>query len=225
MHLHQTSEAKDSVGHFGRNRPQEPRGRSHSSGDGHEGGCKKGRASQRARERDGFSGRSMVKPMPHLTNKFSVLETSTVGSTRDMLTPQSPVDEPKTEKAMPRESSRQPPDATPILIRLSTLRRGTELPLRIHTIGSNTPLLINALIDSGATGQFIDIDYVRSKNLHTQRLPQAIPVYNVDGTLNDAGYITEVVNLMVHYGTILKEPPSMLRVSVEPPLSSDTHGL
>src|SRR5467141_2360613 len=142
----------------------------------------------------------MVKPMPHLTNRFSVLETSTVGSTRDMLTPQSPIDEPKTEKSMPQESPRQPPDSTPILIRSSTLRRGMELPLRIHTIGSNTPLLINALIDSGATSRFINIDYIRSKNLCTQRLPRAIPVYNVDGTLNDAGYITEVVDLMVHHG-------------------------
>src|SRR5882672_7419978 len=156
MHLHQTSEAKDSVGHFSRNRPQEPRGRSHSSGNGREGGCKKGRA------RDGFSGRSTVKPTPRSTNKFSVLETSTVGSTRDMLTLQSPVDELKTEKAVPRESPHQPPDSTPILIRSSTFGRGTELPLHIHTIGSNTPLLINALIDSGATGWFIDIDYVRS---------------------------------------------------------------
>src|SRR5467141_3507139 len=142
----------------------------------------------------------MVKPTPHSTNKFSVLEMSTVGSTRDMLTPQSPVDEPKTEKAVPQESPHKPPDSTPILIRSSTLRRGTELPLHIHTIGSNTPLLINALIDSGATGQFINVDYVRSKNLNTQRLPRAIPVYNVDGTLNDAGYITEVVDLMVHHG-------------------------
>src|SRR5882672_740468 len=148
MHLHQTSEAKDSVGHFGRNRPQEPRGRSCSSSDGCEGGCKKGQASQRAQERDGFSGRSTVKPMPRSTNKFLVLETSTVGSTRDMLTLQSPIDEPKTEKAVPKESPRQPPDSTPILIRSSTLHRGTELPARIHTIGSNTPLLINALIDS-----------------------------------------------------------------------------
>jgi len=63
------------------------------------------------------------------------------------------------------------------LVRSTTLWRGTELPLHIHTIGSNTPLLINALIDLGATGKFINIDYVRSKNLHTQCLPQAIPVY------------------------------------------------
>src|SRR5882672_8443464 len=125
---------------------------------------------------------------------------STVGSTRDMLTPQSPIDEPKTEKAMPQEPPCQPSDLTPILVCSTTLRRGMEPPLCIHTIGRNTPLLINALIDSGATGWFIDIDYVRSKSLHTQCLPRAIPVYNVDGTLNNAGYITEVVNLMVHYG-------------------------
>src|SRR5467141_3168918 len=116
-----------------------------------------------------------------------------------MLTLQSPIDEPKTEKAIPQEPPRQPSNPTPILIRSTTLRRGTELPLCIHTIGSNTLLLINALIDSGATGWFIDIDYIRSKNLCTQRLPRAIPVYNVDGTLNDAGYITEVIDLMVHH--------------------------
>src|SRR5882672_62645 len=125
---------------------------------------------------------------------------STVGSTRDMLTPQSPVDEPKTEKAMPQEPPHQPSNLTPVLIRSTTLHRGMELPLHIHTIGRNTPLLINTIIDSGATGQFIDINYVRSKNLHTQCLPQAIPVQNVDGTLNDAGYITKVIDLMVQYG-------------------------
>src|SRR5467141_3246635 len=80
-----------------------------------------------------------------------------------------------------------------------------ELPLCIHTIGSNTPLLINALIDSGATSQFINIDYVRSKNLCTQCLPRAIPVYNINGTLNDAGYITEVIDLMVQYGDHLEQ--------------------
>src|SRR5882724_3701873 len=142
----------------------------------------------------------MVKPMPHSTNRFSVLEMSTEGSTRDMLTLQSSVEELRTEKAMPEEPPCQSSDPTPILIHSTTLQRGTELPLHIHTIGSNTPLLINALIYLGATGKFFNIDYVRSKNLRTQHLPQAIPVYNVDGTLNDAGYITEVVDLIVQYG-------------------------
>ena len=113
----------------------------------------------------------MVKPTPRLTNRFSALETSTVGSTKDMLTPQSPVDEPKTEKAMPQEPLRQPSDLTPILIHLTTLCRGMELPLHIHTVGINTQLLINTLINSGATGRFININYVRSKNLRTQCPP------------------------------------------------------
>jgi len=38
--------------------------------------------------------------MPHLTNRFSVLEASTVGSTRDVLTPQYTAKELKTEQAI-----------------------------------------------------------------------------------------------------------------------------
>ena len=121
-----------------------------------------------------------------------------------MLTPRSPVAETKTKKAMPQEFSSQPPDPTPVLIHSTTLWRGTELPLQIQTVGSNTPMLISTLIDSGATGQFIDIDYVQSKNICTQCLPQAIPVYNVDRTLNKAGYITEVVDLIAQYGDHLE---------------------
>ena len=75
-----------------------------------------------------------------------------------------------------------------------------ELPLKIHTVASNTLMLISALIDLGATGQFIDIDYVWSKNICTQHLPRAIPVHNVDGTLDEVGYITEIINLIVQYG-------------------------
>jgi len=40
---------------------------------------------------------------------------------------------------------------------------------------------------------FIDIEFVRSKNIWTHRLPRAIPVYNIDGTPNKVGHITEVV--------------------------------
>src|SRR5882672_994996 len=98
--------------------------------------------------------------MPHLTNRFSVLETSTLGSTRYMLTPQLPIDELKTEKSMPQQPPHQLSNMTPVLIHSTTLHKGTELPLCIHTVGRNTPLLINTLIDSGATGQFIDVNYV-----------------------------------------------------------------
>src|SRR5882724_7436346 len=35
--------------------------------------------------------------------------------------------------------------------------------------------------------------------------PLSHPVYNVDGTLNDAGYITKVIDLMVQYGDHLEQ--------------------
>jgi len=57
-----------------------------------------------------------VKPMPHLTNRFAVLETSTVGSTRDMLTHQlSVTTELRTEQAMPERPPYPASDLTPIL--------------------------------------------------------------------------------------------------------------
>src|SRR5882724_2660260 len=144
-------------------------------------------------------GRSMVKPTPCQTNRFSVLETSTVGSTKDMLTPSSPVTiEPKTEPVMPEHPTPQL-TKTPLLVRSATLRRGTDIPLHLNTVDSNTPMSVKALIDSGAMGMFIDVRFVRSKNIWTHWLPRAILVYNVDGTPNEAGHITEVVDLIVQY--------------------------
>src|SRR5882724_6969129 len=58
---------------------------------------------------------------------------------------------------------------------------------------------VEALIDSGATGMFIDVRFVRSKNIWTHRLPREILVYNIDGTPNESGHITEVVDLIVQY--------------------------
>ena len=78
-----------------------------------------------------------------------------------------------------------------------SLQRGTEIPLQIHAVGKNSPLLIGTLM--GAMCKFIDINYVQSNNLHTQCLPQAIPIYNVHGTLNKAGYITKVMDLIILY--------------------------
>src|SRR5882724_4800344 len=66
-------------------------------------------------------------------------------------------------------------------------------------VGSNTPMFVEALIDSGATGMFIDIKFIRSKNILTHQLPREILVYNIDGTPNNAGHITEVIDLIVQY--------------------------
>src|SRR5882724_11849602 len=107
----------------------------------------------------------MVKSMPHQTNRFSVLETSTVGSTKDMLTPPSPVTtELRTEPVVPKHPMPQLAEI-PLLMQSTTLRRGTDIPLHLNTVDSNTPMSVEALINSGATGMLIDIEFVRSKNI------------------------------------------------------------
>src|SRR5882724_8549838 len=119
------------------------------------------RSGKRPKNPRGFLDRLMVKPTPRQTNRFSVLETSTVGSTKDMLTPPSPVTiEPKTKPVVPEHPTPQLAE-TPLLVGSATLRRGTDIPLCLNTVDSNTPMSVEALIDSGATGMFIDIEFVR----------------------------------------------------------------
>jgi len=56
-----------------------------------------------------------------------------------------------------------------------------------------------AMVDTGATGDFIDQDFVTQAKLLTRKLSQLIPVYNVDGTLNEARSIREVINMIMTY--------------------------
>ena len=58
----------------------------------------------------------MVKHMPHQTNRFSVLETNTVGSTKDMLNLQSPVTIDLRTKQVVLEQPPLQPSETPFLI-------------------------------------------------------------------------------------------------------------
>jgi hypothetical protein len=56
-----------------------------------------------------------------------------------------------------------------------------------------------ALIDCGATGCFIDIEWVKLNNIPTCPLTNPIPVYNVDGTANDASTITDIADVILRY--------------------------
>jgi hypothetical protein len=41
---------------------------------------------------------------------------------------------------------------------------------------------------------------VKLNNIATHPLTKLIPVYNVDGTVNDAGMITDIADIILHYG-------------------------
>ena len=52
---------------------------------------------------------------------------------------------------------------------------------------------ILTLLDSGCTGTTMDQQFAKEKGLETHKLPRPIPVYNADGSINQAGSITEFV--------------------------------
>jgi hypothetical protein len=63
----------------------------------------------------------------------------------------------------------------------------------------------NALVDCGATGEFIDQHYAKSSQFHLLKLSKPIPVFNINGTPNEDGAVTEVVNLILRYKTHSKQ--------------------
>ena len=74
-----------------------------------------------------------------------------------------------------------------------------HLPLEIESTDNAVKLSVQGLVDCGATSEFIDRDYALSNNIPTRRLTRAVPVYNVDGTPNEAGSISEVAEMVVTY--------------------------
>ena len=84
---------------------------------------------------------------------------------------------------------------------LDTRRTLIILPIEVSTTDTSKVHSVKALLDSGATGNFIDRDFVRTKDINTQSISHPIPVYNVDGSPNKAGQISEVVDLVLCYKT------------------------
>jgi len=58
---------------------------------------------------------------------------------------------------------------------------------------------VKALLDSGATGMFIDKKFAEENGIVMQLLDKPIQVYNIDGTLNQGGLITHEVTLMLSH--------------------------
>ena len=72
-----------------------------------------------------------------------------------------------------------------------------SLGVTLQTTDTGETHATPALLDCGATGLFVDAQYVRDTRMSTRTLARPIPVYNVDGTLNEAGSIRELVNVIL----------------------------
>ena len=76
-----------------------------------------------------------------------------------------------------------------------------HLPLEIESTDNAAKLTVDGLVDCGATSDFIDSEYVAANDIPVRQLSQPIPVYNVDGSPNEAGSIREVADVVLRYRT------------------------
>ena len=84
------------------------------------------------------------------------------------------------------------------LRRTVTMEREVQIPVRVR--GPVNTIEVEALLDSGATGCFVDKSWALDRHLCLSKLVKPIPVLNVNGTRNQEGDITHYVLLTVGVG-------------------------
>ena len=94
---------------------------------------------------------------------------------------------------------------------LNAHRISIILSIEISTTDTSEVYSVKAFLDFGAMGNFIDKDFVCMKGINTQSISCPILVYNIDGSPNETGQISEVVDVVFHYKTHFKR--TLLAVS------------
>lgn len=74
-----------------------------------------------------------------------------------------------------------------------------ELKVSIQTMDMGEMHAMTVLLDLGATGLFVNADFVTQNCLMTKLLSRPIPVYKVDRLPNEVGSISEVIEVVLQY--------------------------
>ena len=84
--------------------------------------------------------------------------------------------------------------------------RCTMRPLRViwmkvglEKVDTHEGVTVDALLDSGATGLFMNKEFVEKNGFRMEKLERPVKVMNVDGTHNKGGDITHEVTCNVYY--------------------------
>src|SRR5258707_4486946 len=114
----------------------------------------------------------------------------------------SPTSQSNKRKAAPREIKK--PLAVVPLPAIYVLSKNSPRSLNIQVeLTSLTSLacdFTSMLLDSGATGMFINRSFMQKHQLETTPLPKPILIRNVDGSLNENGSVTEEVHVILCFG-------------------------
>ena len=129
-------------------------------------------------------------------NRYACLEVEEINDSLDI--PELPVmpETPKLRTRRPNWEKRLPKEYK---LAASPTNRSLRLPVQLQTTDTQLVKATQALLDCGATGLFISKDYAKKEQIETKKLSTPIPVRNVDGTLNEAGPIAEVADVILRY--------------------------
>ena len=148
---------------------------------------------------------SLVKDMSQWKNRFDVLEDSEINNQSN-----SPLNSTSDSTSEIMSSNTSPSMVfflfdspyqfpTRIYIRSAQLKFSLQVQIILTTLDTGVRVSITALLDSGATGLFLDKKFIEYQNFNTRKLPRAIPCYNVDGTLNQGGSIKEEIDVAMSF--------------------------
>ena len=85
---------------------------------------------------------------------------------------------------------------------ICSLKQGPNcimLPIYLKTTDTMKEASTKAIVDTSATGDFIDQDFVAAAKLLTHKLSKPIPVHNVNRMPNEAESIHKVVDILMTY--------------------------
>jgi len=138
-------------------------------------------------------------PLLLSNNRFSVLEITEPKVDEEAQEPDTPT-LPPTKPRKPRWPKWEKWIKCKLVIRSLDLdAKCIMLPIHLKTTDTMEETSTEAMVNTGATRDFIDQDFVTGAKLPICKLSQPIPVYNVDGTLNEARSIREVVDMIMTY--------------------------
>src|SRR6266436_6572766 len=112
-----------------------------------------------------------------------------------------PMSQSNERKAAPREIKK--PLATVPLPTIYILSKNSPCSLNIQveltSLTSLASISTSMLLDSGATGMFINQSFVQKHQLETTPLPQPILIHNVDSSPNENGSVMEEVHVTLRF--------------------------
>ena len=76
-------------------------------------------------------------------------------------------------------------------------KRSVHIPVNLRSLSLISE--VDALIDSGATDNFISPTMIKRFNIQTRTLTKSLPIRNVDGTPNKIGEITQAIDLVLRF--------------------------